>query len=441
MTNLLDLAKDVSRQARALGADEVSVSVSRASEVSLTRRAGKLEQAQQATSLGVALSLLVDDRFSTHSTSDLRPAALHAFLERAIAATRVLEPEPERRQADVSLCGRGATEEQLDLRDATWADYSADQRRAMAQLLEAAVDALPERGRIKSASAYLGDSGGESARVMSNGFEGGHRSTGFGMGVEMTLEEPNGRRPEAWSYYSAAHRGDLPGVEHIAAEAWKRAQQRLGSHAIGSGRYPMLLENHAVGRILGILASPLAGSELHQGRSCLAGKLGEQIASPKLTIIDDPLVPRGLASRAWDGDGMRAKAMPVVEAGVLRNFYINTYYGRKLGMPATTGGRSNWVVPAGPRTREQILADLPKAIVVTGFLGGNSNALTGDFSFGVQGLLLEHGEVTEHLSEMNVAGNLFEILGKFAEAASDVWTFGGIRSGSLLFEDVQFSGT
>lgn len=439
--NLLHIGRGILEQARALGADEVSLSVSRSTEVSLTRREGKLEQAQQATSLGVSLAILVDDRYSSHSTSDLRPEPLRGFLERAIAATRALEPEEERRQPPVELCGRGATEAQLDLHDPAWVEWTAEARREQIETLEAAVDALPERGRIKSATVHLGDSSGEGARVMSNGFEAEHRSTGFGMGVEITLEEPNGRRPEAYSWYSSTHLGDLPDLHTLPREAWERGAQRLGSGPMASGRYPMLLENHAVGRILGVLGGPLSGSELHQGRSCLAGKLGERIASDKLTILDEPLIPRGLGSRAWDGDGLRAIPRTIVENGVLRNYYINTYYSRKLKMPPTTGGRSNWVVPPGGRSREAILAELPHAIVVTGFLGGNSNGLTGDFSFGIQGLYLEYGVVKAHLSEMNVSGNLFELLGNYAEAANDVWTWGGMRSPSLLFDGVQFSGT
>jgi PmbA protein len=261
------------------------------------------------------------------------------------------------------------------------------------------------------------------------------------MGVEITLEEPNGKRPEAYSWYSAAHRSDLPAVGVLAKEAWARAEQRLGSRPIASGRYPMLLENHAVGRILGVMGGPLSGSELHQGRSCLADRRGTKIASSKLTIVDDPLVRRGLSSRAWDGDAMRAKPMPVLTEGVLENYYLSMYYARKLGMEPTSGGRSNWVVTPGTRSVEEILRDLPKCIVVTGFLGGNSNGLTGDFSFGVQGLLVENGTVTAHLSEMNVAGNLFETLGSVSEAATDVWRWSSLRSPSLLFDGVQFSGT
>jgi PmbA protein len=437
---LLDVAREAARTARALGADEVSVVASRSSDVSLTRRAGKLEQAQQATSQGLSFSLLVDDRFSVHGTSDLRPDAVRAFLERAVAATRVLEPEPERRQADPALCGRGVTEGALDATDPCWVGLPVQARREAAQALEDAVDALPERGRVLSATVYLGDSYGQVARVMSNGFEDVHGATGFGAGVEMTLSEPSGRRPEATAWYSALWRADVPGPAAVAKEAWDRAAQRLGSGPAPSGRYAMLLENHAAGRILGLLGGPLSGSEIHQERSCLADKVGQPIGSAAFTLLDDPTVRRGLGSRPYDGDGLVARPMPVVEGGVLRNHYVNVYYGRKLGRPPTTGARSNWIVPPGPRSVPAILADLPRAIVVTGFLGGNSNGLTGDFSFGVQGLLVEHGEVKAHLSEMNVSGNILDVFHRFVEAGDDVWTFGATRSPSLLFADVQFSG-
>lgn len=439
--NLRELGRDVVRLAKQRGADQVAVAVSRSTEVSLTRRAGKLEQASQATSLGVSLSLLVDDRYSVHSTSDLRPDALGAFLDRAIAATRVLEPEPERRLPDPELCGRSVADEVLDASDPGWEAVTSDQRREHAERLEACIDALPERGRIKSATVYVGDSTSETARVSSNGFDEIHGGTGFGHGAEMTLEEPGGKRPEGYAFFSTHHRADLPGIERVAADCWTRTAQRLASGPTASGRYPLLLENHAAGRILGVLGGPLAGSELHQGRSFLAGKLGTAIGSSALTLLDEPFLPRALGSRAYDGEGLRARPFPVIEAGILRNYYINVYYGRKLGMPFTSGGRSNWVVPPGPRAVADIVRDLPRCIVVTGFLGGNSNGLTGDFSFGVQGMLLEHGEVVKNLSEMNVSGNLADLFHKYAEPANDVWTFSGVRSPSLLFEDVEFSGT
>jgi PmbA protein len=437
----LDLARKVMAQARTAGADEVAVAVSRGTEVSLVRRANKLEQAHEASSLSVSFSLLVDDRYSVHSTSDLRPAALEVFLARAVAATRLLEPEPERRLPEPERCGRGSTERALDRNDETWADLTADQRREHAERLEAAVEDLPKPDPVLSATVYVGDSVGETARVSSNGFEGITRGTSFGHGAELTLRDADGKRPEAMAYYSATHRSDLPSIGFIAEDTWRRASERMRASPAPSGRYPMLLSAQSVGRILGVLGGPLSGSELHQGRSFLAGRQGQRIAASGLSILDDPTVHRGLGSRPYDGEGVTARPFPVLQDGVLENFYISTYYARKMGVLPTTGGRSNWVVSPGNRTVPAMTRDLDRCILVNGFLGGNSNGQTGDFSFGVQGLLLENGEVVKHLSGMNVSGNIGELLMRFAEAGSDVWTWSSLRSPSLLFEDVQFSGT
>ncbi|HNC94782.1 MAG TPA: TldD/PmbA family protein [Myxococcota bacterium] len=437
---LWELARTTLRDAQGMGAEEATVSLSRQTEVNLTRRAGRLEQATQATSLSLSLSLLVDDRFSGHSTSDLRPEALRSFLQKAVAATRALEPEPERRQPPLADCGSSLSPEQLDLYDPAWEALSIDQRRVRLEELEKAVDALPQRSQVLSATCYHMDSRGESVRVMSNGFEGMQRSTGYGWGTSLTLSEPGGRRPEATSWYSSNHLSELPGIEKIAQEAWTKAERRLGSGPVASGRYPMLLDAPITGRILGVLSGPLSGAELHQGRSFLAGKLNTAIGSKHLHLLDDPLIPRAPGSRAYDSDGLRAKAMPIVEDGVLRNYYIGVYYGRKLGMAPTCGGRSNWILRPGSRSPAEITQELPKCIWVTGFLGGNSNGLTGDFSFGIQGQLLEYGVPTKNLSEMNVSGNLADIFHHLQEPASDVWTWSSLRSPSLLFDSVDFSG-
>ncbi len=439
--DLFALAERVLGAARAAGADEVAIGVGRSSEASLMRRNHQIEQATQAESLTLALTLLVDDRYSSHSTSDLRPDALSRFVERAIAATRVLEPEPERRQPDLALCGRGVDEATLDQYDPASTTITGSERRELTEQIEAAVDALPDRSRVKSATIHLGDSFGESVRLMSNGFSGSHTWSGFGLGVEMTLEEPGGRRPEAMSWASAIHRADLPPLPWFATEAWRKAERRIGSGPAPSGRYTMILEANAAPRILSVLGGPLSGSELHQGRSCLAGRLDQVIGSSQFTLLDEPFIPRGLGSRPYDGEGLRAAPMPVVAGGVLKNYYISTYYGRKLGMAPTSGSRSNWVVPPGTRDLEALIAGVDRGILVAGFLGGNSNGLSGDFSFGVHGQLIEGGKIVGRVSEMNVSGNITDIFQHFVEAGSDVWRYSGVRTPSLVFADVNFSGS
>jgi len=439
MSELLDIAADVIQRARALGAHEASASLTTATHVSLTRRGGKVEEATEAATRRLVIALLVDDRFSSHSTSDLRPEAVDAFLKNAVDATRYLEPDPDRAQAPGELCGRGVSEEQLDQLDPSYAEWSAEDRAGAAENLEQRVDDA-RHAKWLSSSVHVSDGRSQGARVMTNGFADESEGAWFSMGAEMTLSDGE-RRPEAHAYYGARYRGDLPSSEHIAAETLRRAEDTIGSGPIASGAYPMLLLNRAAGRVLGVLGGPLGGGALHQRRSCLADKIGESIGASGFTLLDDPTIPRGLGSSPRDGDAFIARPRDIVRDGVLKSYYLNMYYARKLGLAPTTGGSSNWIVPPGSRSYAEIAATLPKAILVTGFLGGNSNPATGDFSFGIKGTLLEHGEPTKALSEMNVSGNVTEIFHHLGEVADDPWTWSSVRSPTLLFNDVAFSGT
>ena len=129
-----------------------------------------------------------------------------------------------------------------------------------------------------------------------------------------------------------------------------------------------------------------------------------------LDLADDPLVTRGLASRLFDGEGIAAKRLPLIEGGVLKNYYIDTYYGKKLKMAPTTGARSNLQWALGSRSQEQLLAEVRDAILVTRFIGGNSNGTTGDFSFGVQGFRVRNGRIAEPVSEMNISGKRLAVM-------------------------------
>jgi PmbA protein len=436
---LLDLANRVVARSKALGAEEVACTVSEGTHVTILRRSGKVEQATEATTRGLTVSVLCDDRYSSNSTSDLRPEALEPFLKRAVESTRYLEADPARRLPDGALCGRGVSVEQLDQDDPAWRTRTADDRATYAEALEDSLRARHTPDVISSA-VYVADGRSNTVRVMSNGFSDQDEGAWFAAGGEMTLVEGD-KRPESSAYYATRYLSDLPAIDVITQEVVERTRERLGAGPIASGSYPMLLPGRSAGRILGILSGPLSGGSLHQGRSCLADRVGTRIGSEHFTIYDDPSLPRGLGSRPWDGDALRARPRTIIERGVLMEYDIGVYHGRKLGMPVTSGSRSNCIIPPGPRSVAAIAADLPKAIVVTGFLGGNSNGATGDFSLGIRGVLWEHGVPTRSLGEMNVSGNITTLFERLAEVADDPWIYSSVRSPTLLFDDVQFSGT
>lgn len=440
LEQLLQIGRDVVALATELGAEEVRAGVGRGVSTELSRRDGRIEKAEESRSLGVRASLMVDGRFSGHATSDLRPAALREFLTRAVDATRFLEPDEHRRLPERELMG-DADIDAIEGYDDGWDSVDPAYRRALCAELEELTRTEGADVSIRSVATYAWDGASEHVTVTSHGYQSAWRTTSFGAGAVLSLEDEGGRLPEAYFMSSARHQGDIIDPRTIAQQVVEHARHRLGSGPARSGRYPMLVENKLVGRVLGTLLGPMQAEAIYEKRSCLDGKLGQRIANPALTIIDDPLIPRASGSHPHDGDGMPSRRRVLVDQGVLQEFLVDVYNGRRLGWEPTGGSTGNILVPPGDRSPQQLLAGLPRAIKVEGFLGGNANPSSGDYSFGVNGVLYEHGVATQNVSEMNISGNLFELLERYAEAGDDVWTWSAWRTPSLLFDDIQFSGS
>ncbi len=435
MDSLPEIAEFVIQTARRHGADEVKATVSQGTSTEVTQREGRIEKWQDSRSRAMSAALLVDDRWSVHSSSDLRPDALRSFLGRAIQATRMLEADPDRRLSEIEDMG-WVEPEDLDLDDG---GIELDLRAWVSSLEQATVAAAPDN--LRSASAFVWQSRSERFTMTSNGFHGGFGSTDYGHGSTMSLEDADGRLPEAHYWDNVRHHGDLCTVEKAATETAERARRRLSSGPAESRSGCMLVENRQVARVLGACLAPMRGRTLFEQRSCYLDKLGAPIAAESFNLQDEPHLPRGMGSRPYDGDARPTVRRELIRNGVLQTWLMDVYYARRLEQSPTTGGTSNLVVPPGTRSVAEILAERDWVIRVEGFLGGNSNPATGRYSFGIHGTLFHHGEVAAAVSEMNISGSIFDLLGNFAEAANDVHTASSCRSPSLLFDAVQFSGS
>ena len=434
LTKIMDIA-----MAHALksGADQVAARFSRARFVDLKLREGKVESLQASTSRGLSISLYDGGRYSSNSTGLLDEDHVRHFVDQCLAMTRALSPDPHRSLPEPELYGPTQGVE-LDLVDPGYDDLDTDGRLALASEVEQA--ALAAGDDILSVTARVVHQDGETVQVHSNGFVGSKAGTSFYLGASVTARDKDGRRPEDHHFVGARHLSDLPAAAPVGEEAARRALDRRGAAMVPSAKMPMLVENRSASRLLGSLLEPLGGGALQQKRSCFEGKLGAEIGGPLLTVIDEPLLPRGLGSRTFNGEGLAAKPLPLLEAGRLSNYLIDVYYGRKLGAPPTTGSTSNLVFAPGQGSLADLEAGVERGILVTSFLGGNANPATGDFSFGVSGFLLEKGERTRPVGEMNITGNHTDLWRRLEAVGADPFPYSSSRVPSLLFADVQFSG-
>lgn len=438
--DMLATARSAVKAALGKGAQEASARTYRVREVEVKWRDGKLEQIHEATTRGLGLSLYVDGRYSNVSTSDLRPEALETFIGDSVVLTRALAKDPFRTLPDPKLY-EGQAKDDLLLEDPKYSSVTPEQRRAVVREIEAAARSVKGAEAILSVTTDFSDTLSESWRVASNGFTGSRRDTSFFISAEVSVKDPDGRKPEDYAYGGARFVAEVPKAALVGREAAERALSRLGAKKGESAVLTMAVENRAAGRMPGFLLGPLSGGALQQKRSFLEGKLGQAIASPVLTLVDDPLVPKGFGSRLYDGEGIAAKRMPVIEAGVLKAYYIDTYYGKKLQMAPTTAGPSNLVWTLGDKDQAGLLAAMKDGILVTGFLGGNSNGLTGDFSLGVQGFRVRDGRIAEPVGEMNISGNHLDLWKKLVAVGNDPYPYSSMKTPTLVFEGVQFAGT
>ena len=419
------------------GSQQIAVSVSVQREVEIEFRDKQLDKLQESTQSSMGLSIYVDQRYSGHSTNDLRKETLGKFIEQAIASTRYLTVDEFRSLPDPKYYPQ-ALDRDLSILDPAYHRVESAGRVKIAADIEAA--AMAQSASIISTTASYSDTHYENVQVHSNGFNGESEGTFFSAGAEVTVNDQQGGRPEDWYYAQTRFFTELPSSQEIGRLAAERALRKVGQSKIESGVYDLIVENRAGSRLLGVLTQPMTARALQQKRSFLDGKLGSRIASEKLSLIDDPFLLKGMGSRLYDGEGLAASKRVIIDKGILKNYYIDNYYGKKLGMEPNSGSNSNLVFDYGGRGLNDIIKDVHKGILVNGFIGGNSNSTTGDFSFGIVGLLVENGQIVKPVNEMNISGNAVEFWNSLAEMGNDPFPYSAWRIPTMFFHGIQFSG-
>ncbi len=418
------------------GAQQARVTIYNNNSSQIEVREEKIDKLQESNRSGMQINLYVDNKYSSISTSRItNKEELGKFIEEAIAGTRYLAEDEYRTLPDPDRYYKGGGPD-LKSVDPKFTSVDPEQKVKDAFALEKEVLGTDER--IISVSASYSDGMSGSVMVASNGFEGDSENSYYFLSASVSVTDGEARPSGNW--YESAIFSDQLVRKDIARKAMKRAIDRLGQAKIGSGKMPMIVENKSAGQLIGPMISALNGSSIQQKQSYLIGMKGEKIGSELMTLTDDPFIVSARGSRLFDNEGMATQKRAVVENGVLKNYYIDTYYGKKLDMEATSGSTTNLVFQPGNKDLEGLLADIDRGILVTGFNGGNSNGVTGDFSYGIEGFLVEKGKLIQPVAEMNITGNFKQMWNDLVAVGNDVDPSRSWRVPSLVFDNVDFSG-
>jgi len=429
------LARWVMNHALSKGANQVSVSISDSKSSEIEVRERKIDTLKEAIQCSLVIRLFVDKKYSSHSTNRLNKTELMRFVEEAIEATRFLAEDEFRSLPEPEMYYKGGGVE-LNVYDKNYESIDAKTKIDLAFKLEEEIYKTDER--IISISAGYSDGCDGQILLTSNGFEGDTLSSYYSLGASVTVDG-KGARPDYSKYESAIFFEELE-KSGMAKEALKRALGKIGQTKIGSGKYTMLVENRSIGRILGPIMNAMNGASIQQKNSFYIDKLDQKVASDKFTVVDDPFIVGGYGSMLFDSEGLALKKRNLFDKGVLKTYLINTYYGKKLGVSPNSGQTSNIVFDAGDRSLEEMTKSLDNGIFVTGFNGGNCNSSTGDFSYGIEGFLIEKGQLTKPISEMNITGNMKQLWLDLIELGNDAKLDSPWRTPSMMFANVDFSG-
>ena len=423
--------------AGATAADSLYVG-DRSSEVQV--RLGKIDSLSRSEGEQIGLRLFLGQRSATVASSDLSVEALQLLVERCLAMAREAPEDPYAGLAPTELLQRGELP-LLDIYESNEPDPAALRARA----LEAESAALAVEGVTNSSGASASASASMMALATSGGFSGAYRSSGQGCSAAVIAGEGSTmQRDHAWS--SAHHLQDLEPAVEIGRRAGRRAVARLNPSRPKPGKYPVLFDPRVSSTLLSHFAGAISGSSIARKTSFLQDKLGAAVFGAGVRILDDPLRLRGLRSRPFDGEGVRVSRQELVANGILKSWMADSASARQLGIEPTghaargVGGSpgaaaSNLYLEAGSRSRAELLAAFPEAVLIIELIGQGVNPVTGDYSRGAVGFMVRGGEIAEPVAEITIASNLVDMFATL-EPGSDLEFLRGVDAPTLLVPEM-----
>ncbi len=442
--DLLNLANDVVARAKKLGADSCDALAVDAQGTDIEMREGEIEKLERTESRGLGLRVFIGQSSALISGSVFTPESLDRLAETAVAMARVAPPDSFAGLATRELLAKDWPH--LDLVSPYLPD--ADKLKALALAVEGA--ALAVKGVTKSGGASASAAQRKIALVTSAGFGQAYGRTSLSLSVSAIAGEGTGMERD-YDYSAACHFDDLKTPEEVGESAGERVVRRLRPRKIASQAVPVIYDRRVASSLVGHLSSAINGTAIARGTSFLKNQMGQHIFAKGISIVDDPLRLRGLASRPFDGEGLTCNKRELIADGALTGWVLDLRSARQLGLAPTGNGSRGLSSPPSPSTSnlhlepgrlspEQIIASIQRGLYITELIGNSVNMVTGDYSRGASGFWIENGQLAFPVSEITIAGNLRDMF-MTLEPANDLIFKSATNAPSCRVEGLTIAGT
>lgn len=442
---LLNLAKNSLARAKQMGADSAEVYLLRNRALEVEVRNENLDEIKQSESRGIGLRILKGNRQGFAFSSDLRESAVDKMIVQAMANSSYSD-----RDETLYFPKSSRSYPKLNLYDKTIKERPLDEKIELA----------------RETTRYAQEYSSQVKRVERSGYEEGEVEIWLANSNDVTLwqqgsycglyalavGEADGDQQSGYGMDSCIALQDVS-PQRAGTMAGRRAVQILGATQIASGRMDLVLEPLIAVQILGIISSCFSGEAVRKNKSFLAGKLGRTVGSAQLTLVDDGTLSTGLGSAAFDGEGTPTQRTVLLQNGVLQNYLYDCASAEKAGTVSTGNGMrgsfkgtprvgtTNYYLEAGTATPEQLIGDISYGLYVTEIMGAHTaNPVSGDFSFGASGILIEHGQLTRPVRGITIAGNLQQLMQQINGVGNDLMFFGSSGAPTVRIADITVSG-
>ena len=436
LTDIQQIVEDVLKLAKEKGATQAEASMSKVRGIAVSSRLKEVETVEFTNDGGLGITVYKGQRKGSASTADLSPQALRLTVEKAIEIAKYTGEDDCSGLADKELM---AFEPQdLDL----FHPIELDTDFAIEQVITAETAALAFDPRITNSdgASYNANLG---AKVYGNshGLNVGYNSSRYSMSC-VVIGEQDGDMQRDYSYTVERQADLMASPEQIGKESAEFTLGRLGARQIKTAKVPVLFDKEIASGLIGHFISAISGGNLYRKSSFLLDKLGEQVLPNWFSISERPFIMRGLASSAFDHEGVRTKDSEIVTDGILNQYLLTSYSARKMKMQTTghAGGIHNWLIKPTGQSDKQMLAELGTGLLVTELMGQGVNVVTGDYSRGAAGFWVENGVIQYPVHEITIAGNLADMLKNIVAVGSQIERRGSIQTGSILIDNMQVAG-
>ncbi len=431
------IACETLEMANAGGPAEVEIGASAGEGFSISVRGGAAETVEYERDKSLAVTIYLDGQKGSATTSDFSSKAL---AETVAAARRIAEhgeSDPYAGLVEHKFLATAVPD--LDL-DHPW---DMDANAAIKLAIDCERAALDFDSRVnQSDGASINRYRGTRAYANSHGFHAAYRGTRHGISQVMIGSDESGAMQRGYWFANGRDAAQFEAVESIGLRAAERTAAKIGARKIATTEMPVLFEPRLAAGLIGHLLGAISGGAQYRKASFLLDALGEAVLPAQLDLVERPHIHGATASAPFDGDGVATFDKTIVEGGRLASYILSGYSARRLGLEPTgnAGGTHNLLLTPGTRSFEEIIASLDRALLVTDLMGFGVNAVTGDYSRGASGFLVENGEIAYPVEEITIAGNLKDILLGIVEVGADVDNSLSLRTGSILVDRLAIAG-